>query len=714
MAAEEVTEQFIENMGTLNGIMEDLADTINKMASQTKAGTKARNNEIKSLSKSSDSFDALNDAVRNSTAEQEAYNKIIDASQAVWDKMVSGVHTVAQVLADSANQMLGGEGFGMFKSMVDPITKTMEAFGKMLGSGVNALMKLPGMIPVVGDAFEGLGKAAQGAIEGLSAIAAGITNFALKLALDATEQLWNMFEGAASAGLLVTNGLHEMQEQAMALNLTTAEYTKLIQSQAGNLTEFGGSVAEGAKKLKEVALASGEHNMRLRQLGISYEEQAEQTADFMANLQRTGQLRQMSDQQIADTSFEYMKNLRVISALTGKTADQMKEDRDAALQNLAFQAELAKMDPAVRTEMESALSAMPEGMQQAFKESIIFGEVLTDTGAIVSGTAPIIEQFANSVRDGSATSAEALQTFRDTLKDQAPQLRENLSSLAAAGMAELLGKGNAVTGSINEFSASLLKQIAIAEGALEEQVEATGNVDVGESVESLVSMMDTQRVAMHRILKLTQENLDPMASVMAKTVETIDKVFEETASFVNDPEGWVNKMTESIDVMGKLDNMTGGAVTQLSNFNSWLKQTTDMDLTDLLLRANPITGPAMLAKDAAGAISDKASGAWDTVTGWFGDDDDEANTAVSARKGTSELDTVKQERQELRDRLNELMKEQGRADPRTEAEIEASGGMTRNEEIKMLRSALETMTEELVRLRKETAVGNREAERRDN
>lgn len=526
MAAEEVTAQFIENMEAVNGIMQDLAAEIDKMAKLSKTASGAKTNEIKQLGKSSSSFDALNDSVRNSTDEQEAYNKVINASNEVWKGMKTTVSQTASVIADFGRDALNsGEGFSMFRSMIEPVSDLLAGAGKVLGGVVGGFMKLGKDIPFVGGALETFGEGVSLAGEAVGKLAAEAFKFIANLTLDSVEQLWSMFEGAAGAGMLVTGGLHEMHNQAMALNLTTAEYTKLIQNQADNLAQFGGSVADGAKRLKEVALAAGDHNQRLRQLGISYEEQAEQTAEFMSSLQRTGQLRAMSDQQIADQSFEYMKTLRVISALTGKTAEQMKEDRNAALQNLAFQAELAKMDPAIRVEMEKMLSGMPEGMEQAMKESIIFGEVLTDTGAIASGTAPLIEQLANSVKNGEATFDDAFQGFRDNLKDQAPQLRENLNSLAAAGMAELLGRGNAVTGSINKFSASLLKQLAIAEGAVEDQVAKTAGVDVGDSVENIVSMMDTQRELMHTILLEAQERLPAVSDILKGLTENISEVF---------------------------------------------------------------------------------------------------------------------------------------------------------------------------------------------
>jgi hypothetical protein len=241
-----------------------------------------------------------------------------------------------------------------------------------------------------------------------------------------------------------------------------------------------------------------------------------------------------------------------VSALTGKSADDMKKDRDAALQNLAFQAKLAKMDPAVRVEMEAALGSMPAGLQQAFKESVIFGRVMTDTGTIMSGAAPIIEHFANSVGNGTADFETAFQTFRDEMKNSAPEIRERLISLGAAGELNLLNRGTAITESFEKSGVALFSVLANVEAGTKLDVQNTkaAGKTQSESVEKIVELLDTQRELMHVILEETQKKLPQITTVMLGITDGLKTMFDEAGQIID------GKLPDSLKELLKLIDPT--------------------------------------------------------------------------------------------------------------------------------------------------------------
>lgn len=529
MSAEDFINDFVESSDDLMGANAELADSLLKAA---KAADRSTVSESEQRIKSASSFNALEAAVHDSSDEQEAYSKTITASKAVWSGMTTAVSGAASVLMNMTNDLLGGEGFGMFKSMIDPIADLMESAGAVAGDLVGGMLKAGGDLSFFGGALEAAGGMAESAGEALGQVASSAFKFVANLALDATEQLWNMFDGAASAGLLTTNGLHVMQGQMETLNLSTKEYTDLIKNQAENMTIFGGTVVAGAKKLVDVVAAGADQEQMIRRLGITYEEQAEMTSDFMESLARTGHLRAMSDQQIADASFEYMQNLTVISALTGKSADAMKKDRDAILQNMAAQAELAKMDEDARLQMQSVLGVFPDELQQGAKEILLFGQVMTDAGLITSGAAPIMEKFINSVKDGGVNADEAYQTFRDDMKAAGPEMRERLTQLAAAGQAEALGKGNAISANINETSKGLFELIAQAKESSSMDVENTKKAakNADEGVKNIVNLLDTQRKLMHRILKEAEARLPATSALLEAAVTGAESLLDTLAA----------------------------------------------------------------------------------------------------------------------------------------------------------------------------------------
>lgn len=556
--------EFTESIG-------DSTAATKSLTAELRSGAKSAGDALGKLNttsqSTSDTFEDMNDEVRDATDEIERMTEAADFVTDAWKHVVLVTSGLTTAFANTTKDILAnGESFGVMRSFIDPLADGMGLAIKMVGQVSAGLVGLGGAIPVVGGGFTALAES----IRGLSKIAAEVVTklikFGANLVIDGIEQLWSMFEGAASAGVLFTNGLTEMNAQRGAMSLTTQEYTEVIKNNRDQLSIFGGSVGEGAKRLAAVGKESKVFNEELRAMGITYKEQAENTSDFMASLQRSGQLRLLNDKQIATASAEYQRNLVVMSSLTGKSIETMKQERDEALKNMAFQAELAKMDPKLRAEMESALLNMPVGMKKAFQESVIFGKVMTDTGAIVSGASVYIEKYANSVRDGTATNEEGFQSFRDDLKANAPQLRKNLSDLAAAGMAELLGNGNVVTRSINDFSDSLYKEISRAENTAKETVAKM--LTTGEQQEAkvlqILAGLDAQRAMQDKMLKLIEDEAMPIVTDMFKTIsETMNEQLGKFVDWMKDPDEEAKKMTSIVpkgkgSLLGKdgvLDNI---------------------------------------------------------------------------------------------------------------------------------------------------------------
>ena len=564
----ELTDEVVDEW--MNAIGDNSAAT-RMLTSAIKKGAKDASDGLGSLGSaaedSADSFDEMNDQVRTTTDELTAFEETAEKLQSAWKDVKTQASAVTRAFANTTKEIMSsGESFGVMRNFIDPLADGMGMVIKAFGETTAGVIGLGAAIPLVGGGFDSLAATIRGLSKVAAEVVTKLVKFGANLVIDGIEQLWSMFEGAASAGVLFANGMTEMNKQRGDLSLTTQEYTNVIKNQREQLSIFGGSVAEGAKRLAAVGKESQGFTQELRAMGITYAEQAENTSEFMATLQRSGQLQLMTDKQIAIASTEYQKNLVVMSSLTGKSVDTMKQERDEALKNMAFQAKLAKMDPAVRAEMEKALLSMPAGMKQAFQESVIFGKVMTDTGAIVSGASTYIEKFANSVADGTATNAEAFQTFRDELKENAPQLRKNLGDLAAAGMAELLGQGNAVTGSINRFADAFYKEISRAEGTLPDSVDKLLSVGAkqDQATKDILKGLDSQRDMQNEMLKIIKDQAMPAATEMFKLISgKMNTGLKEFVSYIENPDEYIKnqkkKITEkvksSLGVDGVLDSI---------------------------------------------------------------------------------------------------------------------------------------------------------------
>jgi len=526
---EETLNELLEHIENVNGAMSEFVDSVRESVKATDGVTSSSERQSKSSVKNADGFDSLNLAVNDTTEEQKEYSKVVTASKAVWGSMTGAVSTAADTLMGMTNDLTSGEGFGMFRRMIEPIGDLMESMGAVLGDVIGGFFKLGGDLPGFGGILEGVGGMADGAGEALGKVASAAFKFISTLALDTTEQLFKMFESVTSSGLLVADGLSEMLSNARELNLSTEEYTNLVKGQAANMTLFGSSVSAGAKRLKEVAKHSEQFSVELRNMGITFEEQAEHQSELMAEWARTGQLRSMTDEQIANVTVNYMKNMQVITALTGKTAESMKKERDERLLNGAMQTELSKLSVEQRAEMDSVLDFLGDEFKQASGEVLLFGNVMTDQGTIATGMNVHIEKMVNAVKSGSSNFDEALQTFRNDMQDAGPALRDTIDSLAPAAQAEYLKVGNTVTASVDSAIAGTRRILAQVENGTKQDVANKKNAgkEQAESTNELMEAMKQQRELMHVILKEAHDRLPEITSVLKATTQGVSDLFDK-------------------------------------------------------------------------------------------------------------------------------------------------------------------------------------------
>ena len=240
MAGEEITDEMLENLENVNGALDEFIDSLRASIKSTETNTKTADKQYKTTTKSNNEFDKLNATVRGTTEEQEEYKKVVEASVGVWNNMSSAAGRAAELFTGMTKDLMSDEGFGMFRSFIDPIADVMETLGSVAGDLVGNFIKLGKDAPFLGGAIETMGEMASDAGEALGKVAATAFKFVAEIALDSTEQLWNMFDGVASSGFLVANGMAEMKAQMTSLKLTTTEYTEVIKNQAENLSIFGG------------------------------------------------------------------------------------------------------------------------------------------------------------------------------------------------------------------------------------------------------------------------------------------------------------------------------------------------------------------------------------------------------------------------------------------------------------------------------------------
>jgi len=255
-------------------------------------------------------------------------------------------------------------------------------------------------------------------------------------------------------GVLFGGGMLQMRETSGELRLNLNEFSKVVSTSRKELTDFGGSTAGGVKKLRNVGLAFDQlakegKNFRqdLLMSGISFEEQTEGMAQFMDIMNKTGQLRGMSDKQIAEEGAKYLMNMKAISAFTGEDAKQAQARAKQAAEQGAVRVKLEKLG-GESTQKFMALSAkMGPDMTKAIQQMLVTGGQVVDKNLnIMLANSPtrkkILDQVYADLNAGTISAKEASARYEALVKDNAEALKAEGDSMAETfGGISALDKG---------------------------------------------------------------------------------------------------------------------------------------------------------------------------------------------------------------------------------------------------------------------------------
>jgi len=280
------------------------------------------------------------------------------------------------------------------------------------------IAKLGKSANLAGLAFKGLGMAvgaAAGALKGLTGIGASavslganfvaaqpkITDFTAALgdlpwilgdfgkAIDAvTKLLYNnltVYRQLTTSGIAFGDRLEQMTGYGANVGTSLNHLAGLLAENANSFAFLGTATRGASMAIRANEEAFATNSRMLQTFGLSFEEQSEQFMRFFS-LNSLGLARgTMTQDQLTDMSGQYIKQMRRLSELTGKQADELQAGIDRANMNRAFQNELAKMPADVRNRFGLIMNTVQEGFGDAGREAMM---------ATMLGVAPVTDEAA--------------------------------------------------------------------------------------------------------------------------------------------------------------------------------------------------------------------------------------------------------------------------------------------------------------------------------
>jgi hypothetical protein len=353
----------------------------------------------------------------------------------IFEAYNNAIKSNTPVSADLAKQMkdaaVGAKGFAqaqenLFKSLGKSVTEYTKAMykgeqgAKAFSNSIDVVTDALGVLALIILPLRGISLVTKGVVAGLFAMGK-----ATKMAGEQGDKLYKTYQDLNKAGAATAGGMTEVFNNMQKLGYGIEELDKmtaLIKENSEALASFGGTVGQGAKQFANAAseIQRSEVGKALQMLGKTPDDINRGVALFVKQQQQSGISSANINKNLAEQSAEYIKNLDLLSRLTGKDADSLQAKLDEAMAEDAFNQtiyELRKKGEHDRAnELEKAAKMLTGEAQKEFIRGV-GGDI-----SAMGKTMMVSSKAVGMVGDASFKAADYIDAvnqggiqFRDTM-----------------------------------------------------------------------------------------------------------------------------------------------------------------------------------------------------------------------------------------------------------------------------------------------------------
>jgi hypothetical protein len=373
-------EQLAQSMGFTGAAADQLARSLQAASNSADRSANALNSEAAAVARATQQTQTFGDKLANTADELISLTgKIISSA----DGMASS-NTVFTQITPMVNMISGifskiGEFGGEIGAYLGKLAGTLIGgpAGSLAGAGLGAMV----------------GKYLGGALGQLAPLAAEIFNQYLQQG----EKVMGAFNTLSNVGVTFGGSLTEMQRIIRDTGMPLEMLAKVAQSNAENLALLGGGVS-GA--LESVAKAArNDLGPQLVTLYGGFANLSDELVDYMAMERRRGVDQDLLSDNNIESTKAYLYQLKEISALTGKSSKQLKQEIEQRSRNAATQGMLSKMSDTQKKQYDAAMLKVPDAVKGPLQDAFL---------AFSRGMEPVSTEFLQL----QAAAPEAAESIR--------------------------------------------------------------------------------------------------------------------------------------------------------------------------------------------------------------------------------------------------------------------------------------------------------------
>jgi hypothetical protein len=303
----------------LNEQFREMSEILGEQNSMMAAQMKAMKAQVDSSGKVSKANKEQGESTDANTKKQEAYAR-------------------AELQRDAAVKQTTDR----FNKAMDFTAGAFMSLGAVVMDSTQSFQKYNGIIGSVGDAALDLGRN----FGILGSVLGGVVKASTSLIqyqLEQSDNLLKMSDQISKMGAVNQFSTDTLLEMANSVGLTSRELEKLtkpMQSMGTSFTAMGSGIKDSAIKFKELNEVSEETRNLFRRMGYNDEQRIEAFGEFINTMSLAGiSVRNMAkdSEGLRKSSQEYIKNLHVLSEITGKSAEEMQKEQQIAAATMEFQ-----------------------------------------------------------------------------------------------------------------------------------------------------------------------------------------------------------------------------------------------------------------------------------------------------------------------------------------------------------------------------------------
>ena len=280
-------------------------------------------------------------------ADQYTPEEIHGLIKAWNDAILSGT----PITQDMANAMKDAEkGIkGWAKSLSDSqqkMSKGVVDFTKAMYNGQQGMSAMNGAVDSLAGGLEALLLIIPGSAllkAGLYAASKAVGFFAegIKTVNKQSDAVFKAYQDLSKSGAAAAGGMTEITANMQKLGYGLEQLdqmTAIIKENSAALAAFGGTAASGTRAFADAAsqIQRSEVGKSLQMLGKTPDDINRGIAMFVKQQQLSGVTSTNINKNLADRSAEYIKQLDLMSKLTGESAEALQENRNQAMAENAF------------------------------------------------------------------------------------------------------------------------------------------------------------------------------------------------------------------------------------------------------------------------------------------------------------------------------------------------------------------------------------------